>query len=238
MLRGLNLSWYQKYKIYLRHTSKNKRNKRRFKLGVIFDFNDMFGTVLESLDEEDKLYVSMVSKKLYACVKKSRSCPIYYKFSESYFEKNYLNEKIYSIFTEFPNIYKYVLTEDIVRKYCICKPMLNTSYFPSTCFCEFYNCVPCKILRARREECSNPLILEGSHQFHYMEGGISTIRRGYYIVTSKKNRPKLRLETELEFSKRARIKTKKKRYAKQIIKAKHQYVEPARMKTPCKRNYR
>lgn len=203
----------------------------------IFNYNDLFGSILAFLDEKDKLYLSMVSYRLNYFVKKSLLCPIYYKFSDTYFNKNHLNTEISTIFIKFYDVFRHVLTIDFLRTYCICKP--RSAIFERYYNCSaYFDCIPCKILHAGQNTCCNstmfpmepdlwirspigyPISNLISNQWDYQGKHGTIVSYNFYPLTTKQ-------------------KTNKNKQNKKLHKNQYFKSKPyPRFKTPHKKNYR
>ncbi|AYV80783.1 MAG: hypothetical protein Harvfovirus6_33 [Harvfovirus sp.] len=170
----------------------------------------------------------MTSKTLNTNIKNSRSSPIYYKFSNEFFGNYHNDEKIYPIFIEFPKVFKYLLTEDLLKKYCICDSASGVYD------CKDFFCVPCRIFqKSIRMACCNSLYLTG---FPFLWQSLSKYHwtKSRSIISSKSQQPKLRRETEAEYKKRTK---KKIHYDKKPIKTKLPHLKN-RIIAAYKRNYR
>ncbi|AYV84038.1 MAG: hypothetical protein Hyperionvirus16_13 [Hyperionvirus sp.] len=133
-------------KFRLRQRAKIKLFKKlkKYKLINLFDYGDMFNSVLEFVSEKDKVQLYRVGVKFRDFVLNSRLCPVYYKFNPDFFVNNILNQKVLDIYKKNEDLFEKMLTIKFLGTYCSCMHYLDSDMIIGGMMCET-GCVPCQI---------------------------------------------------------------------------------------------
>jgi len=127
---------------------KQKFIAKKYKLNQIFVYNDMFCSILEFVDETDKMRFCCVNSKLSKIMKTSRICPIIYKFNSAFFTNNITNQKVINIYVANYHIFSKLLTFEFLLQFCSCdEKMCHTHY---GCICLNRDCMSCYIYETYR----------------------------------------------------------------------------------------
>ncbi|AYV84538.1 MAG: hypothetical protein Hyperionvirus28_26 [Hyperionvirus sp.] len=130
-----------KFRIIIKRGLKKVKQIKKYKLISLFDYKDMFHSVLEFLDEIDKIQMYRTNIEFRDFVVNSKLCPIYHKFNPDFFLANILNKKIIDIYIQNAGLFQKVLTYFFLNNYCKCQSSFAKPY----CNTEKINCVPCHL---------------------------------------------------------------------------------------------
>ncbi|AYV81127.1 MAG: hypothetical protein Harvfovirus17_21 [Harvfovirus sp.] len=128
-----------------------RRKIKKYKLQKIFYYTDMFRSVLEFTDEDDRMNIYKVNRYFRKYIISSKFDPVYYKFNSDFFFDNLYNEKVLEVYEKYPLMFEKLLTVDFLKVFCCCEEpqmiryMFEEPFNVYSCGEKTFNCQACVI---------------------------------------------------------------------------------------------